>query len=73
MWCGLRGFRLAVGAFESSRSFIGNSSYFFVSGMDVVFSTRSVTSRPQPTTLSRLREKRQRAVDTIWRLKTKGF
>jgi hypothetical protein len=37
--------------------------------------TRSATSRPQPTTSSRHREERQRrrAVDTVWRLKLKGF
>jgi hypothetical protein len=42
---------------------------------DVVFLTRSTTSRPQPTTSGRLREERQRrrAVDMVWRLKMKGF
>jgi hypothetical protein len=66
---------LAVGIFGSPRSFIGSSSFFFVFGTDVVFLTRSVTSRLQPTTLGRLREERQRrrAVDTVWRLKMKGF
>lgn len=41
----------------------------------VAFLTRSTTSRPQPTTSSRLREERQRrrVVDTVWRLKMKGF
>jgi hypothetical protein len=46
--------------FGSSRSFIGSSSFFFVFGTDVVFLTRSATSRPQPTTSGRLREERQR-------------
>jgi hypothetical protein len=48
---------------------------FFVSQTDVVFLTRSATSRPQPTMSGRLREERQRwrAVDTIWRLKMKAF
>jgi hypothetical protein len=56
-----------VGIFGSSRSFIGSSSYFFVSGTDVVFSIRSATSRPQSTTSGWLREERQRrrAVDTV--------
>jgi hypothetical protein len=64
-----------VGIFGSSRSFIGSSSFFFVFGVDVVFLTRSATSRPQSTTSGRLREERQRrrAVDTVWRLKMKGF
>jgi hypothetical protein len=55
------------GIFGSSRSFIGSSSYFFVSGTDVVFSTRSATSCPQSTTPGQLREERQRrrAVDTV--------
>jgi hypothetical protein len=72
--CGLRGFCLAVGIFGSLRSFIGNYS-FFVSGTDVVFMTRSATSSLQPTTSGQLRKKRQRrrAVDTVWRLKMKGF
>jgi hypothetical protein len=39
-----------VWIFGSSRSFIGSSSFFFVSGTDVVFLTCSATSRPQPTT-----------------------
>jgi hypothetical protein len=39
----------------SSRSFIGSFSFFFVSGTDVVFLTRSAISRPQPTTSGRLR------------------
>jgi hypothetical protein len=40
---------------------------FFVFGTNVVFLTRSATSRPQPTTSGRLREERQRrrAVDTV--------
>jgi hypothetical protein len=64
-----------MGIFGSSRSFIGSSSFFFVFGTDVVFLTRSATSRPQPITLGRLREEQQRrlAVDTVWRLKIKGF
>jgi hypothetical protein len=37
----------SCGIFGSSRSFIGSLSYFFVSGMDVVFSTHSATSCPQ--------------------------
>jgi hypothetical protein len=37
-----------VGIFESSRSFIGSFSFFFVSGTDVVFLTCSATFRPQP-------------------------
>jgi hypothetical protein len=47
----------------------------FVFGADVVFLTRSTTSRPLPTTLGRLREEwqRWRTVDTVWRLKMKGF
>jgi hypothetical protein len=66
---------MAVGIFGSSRSFIDNSSFFFVFRTDVVFLTRSTTSRLQPTTSGRLREERQRwrAVDTVWRLKMKGF
>jgi hypothetical protein len=67
-WFGLRGFRLAVGIFGSSRSIIGSSSFFFFfSGMDVVFLTHSVNSRPQTTTSGRLREERQRrrTVDTV--------
>jgi hypothetical protein len=39
-------------------SFIGSSSFFFVSGTDVVFLTYSVTSHPQPTMSGRLREER---------------
>jgi hypothetical protein len=64
-----------VGIFGSSRSFIGSFSFFFVFGTDVVFLTRSATSHPQSTTSGRLREERQRrrAVDTVWRLKMKGF
>jgi hypothetical protein len=64
-----------MGIFGSSRSFIGSSSFFFVFGTDVVFLTHSTTSRPQPTTPGRLREDRQRrrAIDTVWRLKMKGF
>jgi hypothetical protein len=64
-----------VGIFGSSRSFIGSSSFFFVSGTIVVFLTRSATSRPQTTMSGRLREERQRwrAIDTVWRLKIKGF
>jgi hypothetical protein len=63
-----------VGIFGSLRSFIGNY-FFFVSGTDVVFMTRSATSSLQPTTSGQLRKKRQRrrAVDTVWRLKMKGF
>jgi hypothetical protein len=74
-WCGFRGFHLAVGIIGFSISFIGSSSFFFVFGTDVVFLTRSATSRPQPTTLDRLREERQRrcTVDMIRRLKMKGF
>jgi hypothetical protein len=51
------------------------SFFFFVSGMDAVFLTRSVTSHPQPITSGRLSKERQRrrAVDTVWRLKMKGF
>jgi hypothetical protein len=60
-----------VGIFGSSRSFIGSSSYFFVFGTDVIYLTRSVISRPQPTTSGRLREERQRVVDTVWGLKKK--
>jgi hypothetical protein len=61
-WCGLQGLLLAVGIFESPRSFIGGSSFFFVSGTDVAFSARSATSRPQPTTSCRLwKEWQQRA------------
>jgi hypothetical protein len=64
-----------MGIFGSSRSFISSSSFFFVSGTDVVFLTHSVTSHLQATTSGRLREERQRwrAVDTIWRLKMKDF
>jgi hypothetical protein len=63
-----------VRIFGSSRSFIGSSSYFFVFGTDVVLSIRSATSHPQPTMSGRLKEERQRrAVDTVWRLKMKGF
>jgi hypothetical protein len=64
-----------VGIFGSSRSFIGSSSFFFVSGTDAVFLTYLAISRPQPTTSGRLREERQRqrAVDTVWRLKMEGF
>jgi hypothetical protein len=74
-WCGLRGFRRAVGIFGSSRSFIGSFSFFFVFGTYVVFLTRSTTSRLQPTTLCRLREERQRwrVIDTVWRFKMKDF
>jgi hypothetical protein len=36
-----------VRIFGSSSSFIGNSSYFFVSETDVVFSTRSAIVRNQ--------------------------
>jgi hypothetical protein len=66
---------VAVGIFGSSRSFNDSSSFFIVFGMDVVFLTRFVTSHPQPTTSSRLRQERQRrhAVDTVLRLKMKGF
>jgi hypothetical protein len=39
-----------VRIFRSSRSFIGSSFFFFISGTDVVFLTRLATSRPQPTT-----------------------
>jgi hypothetical protein len=65
--CGLRGFHLAVGILGSSRSFIGSSFFFFVSGTDVVFLTRSATFRPQPSTSGRLRKERQRqrVVDTV--------
>ena len=51
------------------------SSFFFGFGTDVIFLTRSATSRPQPTTSGRFWEERQRrgAVDTVWRLKTKGI
>jgi hypothetical protein len=51
----------------ASRSYIGSSSLFFVSGTNVVFLTRSATSRPQPTISGRLREERQRrrAVNTV--------
>jgi hypothetical protein len=64
-----------LGIFESSRSFIGGSSFFFVSGTNMIFLTRLVTFCPQPTTSIRLKEKRQRrrAIDTVWRLKIKGF
>jgi hypothetical protein len=63
------------GDLRSSRSFIGNLSYFFISGTDMVFSTCSATSCPQPTTSGRLREERQRsrAINTVWRLKMKSF
>jgi hypothetical protein len=71
--CGLRGFRLAVMIFRSSRSFIVSSSFFFVFGTNVVFFVHSATSRPQPTTSSRLREERQRAIYTVYRLKMKSF
>jgi hypothetical protein len=66
-WGDLRGFHLAVGIFGSSRSFIGSSFFFSISGTDVVFLTHSTTSRPQPTTSGRLREERQRqrAVDMV--------
>jgi hypothetical protein len=47
-WCGLQGFRLAVGIFGSSRSFIGSSSFFVVFGTDVVFLTvRQLSVRNQ--------------------------
>jgi hypothetical protein len=55
VWCGFRGFRLAVGIFGSSRSFIDSSSFFFISRTDVVFLTCSATSYPQPTTSGRFR------------------
>jgi hypothetical protein len=68
------------GDLRNVKELIGSSSFFFVSGTDMVFMTRSTTSRsttsrPQPTTLGRLRKERQRrcAVDTVWRLKMKGF
>jgi hypothetical protein len=47
-----------VGIFGFSKSFIDSSFFFFVFGMDVVFLTRSATSRPQPTTPGRLRVER---------------
>jgi hypothetical protein len=52
-----------------------SSFLFFVSGTDVVFLTRLVTSHSQPITSGQLRVERQRrrAVDTVWRLKLKGF
>jgi hypothetical protein len=64
-----------VGFSRSSRRCIDGYSFFFVSGADVVFLTRSATSRMQPITLGRLREEWQRrhATDTVWRLKTKGI
>jgi hypothetical protein len=58
VWCGIREFRLAVGIFGSSRGFIGSSAFFFVSGTDMAFLTRSTTSRPQPTMSGRLGEER---------------
>jgi hypothetical protein len=64
-----------VGIFGSSSSFIGSYSFFFVFGTDMVFMTRSATSRLQSTTSSRLREERQRrrTIDAVWRLEMKGF
>jgi hypothetical protein len=64
-----------VGIFGPSKSFIGSYSFFFVFGTDMVFMTRSATSRLQSTTSSRLREERQRrrAIDAVWRLEMKGF
>jgi hypothetical protein len=64
-----------MGIFGSSRSFISGSSFFFVTGTDVAFLTRSVTYRPQPTTSCRLWKERQwrHTVDTVWRLKMKGI
>jgi hypothetical protein len=56
--CSIKNNFIAVGIFRSSRNFIGSSSFFFVSGMDVVFLVRSVTSRLQPRTSVRLREDR---------------
>jgi hypothetical protein len=50
------GISSSYGIFGSSRSFIDSSSFFFVFGTDVVFLTRSATSRPQPTTSGRLRD-----------------
>jgi hypothetical protein len=74
-WCGLRGFLLVVAISGSSKSFMGSSSFFSVSETDVVFLTRSATSRPQPTTSVRLREERQQrsVVHKVWRLKMKDF
>jgi hypothetical protein len=43
-----RGLLLAVGIFISSRSFIDDYSFFFAFRTDVIFLTRSATSRPQP-------------------------
>jgi hypothetical protein len=36
-WCGYQGLLLVVGIFRSSRSFIGGSSFFFISWTDVAF------------------------------------
>jgi hypothetical protein len=57
--CGLRKFHLAVRFFGSSRTFIGNSPFFFVFETDVIFLTRSATFRLQPTTSCRLTDDRQ--------------
>jgi hypothetical protein len=40
-----------VGTFESSRSYIGGTFFFYIFGTDVAFWARLATSRLQPTTL----------------------
>jgi hypothetical protein len=59
-WCGPQGFRLAMGIFRSSRSFIGSSFFFFVSETNVVFLTRSMTSHLQPTMSGQHKVEQQR-------------
>jgi hypothetical protein len=43
-WRGLQRLLLLVRIFEPSKSFIGNSSFYFVFGMNVVFLIGSATS-----------------------------
>jgi hypothetical protein len=56
---------------RTSWSFTDGYSSMLISRTDVVFLTSSVTLHSHPTMSGRLREERQRDIDTVWRLKTK--